>query len=101
MCLPDKERRCFNTRGSLGSDSPDPHPGRWAELDPVRVFQPTACSSAEVTGRTCLLVEPRGEERRKEGDLRESDSLNGTGIQVFFTLDPCFMFVYLIGDFYF
>lgn len=43
-------------------------------------------------------METRGEERRKEGNLRESDSLNATGIQVF-TFDPCFMFVCRIRDF--
>lgn len=98
VCVYLTERRCVNTRGSLGSDSPDPHRGQCAEWDPGRVLQQTACSPAEVTGRTCLLVETRGEERRREGSLRESHSLDGTGIQVF-TLDPCFMFVYLIGDF--
>lgn len=36
---------------------------------PLRVFPQTMCGPAEVTGRTCLLVETR----RKEGNLRESD----------------------------
>lgn len=73
------------------SDSPDPDPGGWINWYPLHVFPQTVCGPAEVTGRTCLLVERLAErERRREGEPEGEQSLNGTGIQVF-TLDPSFL----------
>lgn len=79
---PDKEHRCSDPSGS-----PDPVCCGRELQDPLLVFAQTARSSAEVTGRTCLLAERK--ERRKEGNPKESEPTDGTGIQVF-TLDPSF-----------
>lgn len=70
---PDKAAVCSNTHGRAGSDSPDPDCGGRVSRDPLRVFPRPMCGPAEVTGRTCLLVERLAEKRDgKRGNLRES-----------------------------
>lgn len=61
------------TPTAAGSDSPDPDSGCWVTAAPLRVFPQTVCGPAEVTGRTCLLVEPRRKRDGKRGNLRESN----------------------------
>lgn len=73
----DKKHRCFDTSGSVRlrqSRSGHSPLGRTAAVDPLLVFLQTTCAPAELTGRTCLLVERLAEKSDgKRGNLRESN----------------------------
>lgn len=97
----DKQRRCFDAGGRAA----------WVQIRiqpverraaPLRVFPQTTCGPAEVTGRTCLLVERLAErERRKEGEPEGEQPLKRNGNPSFFFKNTCFFFFFLLTLFTF
>lgn len=99
--LRDKEPRCSDTDDSARSRfrQSGSTRGRWASGCPLRVFPQTTCGPAEVTGRTCLLVERLAERETERGGTwgRAVGKRNGNPSFYTWPVFLClFVFVYLI-----
>lgn len=73
--------------------------GRWTSGSPRRVFPQTTCGPAEVTGRTCLLVERLAERETERGGTWGSAVAKRNGNPSFPTWPvflSLFVFVYLL-----
>lgn len=99
--LHDKEPRCSDTDGSARSRFRQSRSRRrWLVCGyPLRVFPQTTCGPAEVTGRTCLLVERLAERETGRGGTWGRAIGKRNGNPSFYTWPvflSLFMFVYLI-----